>query len=128
LMIFLYVKNLPMRWPILNFMRIFVFLTQMVQLLMIFFEVEYIGEETVSMIITILCAVESLTSYICFARELYLWDLFQNGARLITGKIRKLARARTTQKIANIILKIIEEYRVAVLLSFIYQYKRKFYA
>jgi len=80
-MIFLYAKDRPMRWPILNYTRILILLTQILQLQMIFFAVEVIAEETVFLVITILCLVDAVAGWTLFARERSLGDLFRSGAK-----------------------------------------------
>jgi len=80
-MITLYAKDRPMRWPILNYTRILILLTQILQLQMIFFAVEVLAEETVFLVITILCLVDTLAGWTLFARERSLWDLFRSGAK-----------------------------------------------
>ena len=79
-MIFLYAKDRPMRWPILNYTRILILLTQVGQLFMIFFAAEVIAEETVSMMSAIFCLLDGLAAWICFAREWQLWDLLRGDA------------------------------------------------
>ena len=81
-MIFLYGKDCPLRWPILNYTRILILLTQMVQLAMFFFSADVVAEETVFMLSTIFCLVDGLATWICFARDQMLSDLFRSGATL----------------------------------------------
>ena len=80
-MIFFYAKDRPMRWPILNFTRILILLTQIGQLAMIFFSAEVIAEESVTLMSTTFCLVDALATWVCFARDWWLWDVFRGGAR-----------------------------------------------
>jgi len=79
-MVFLYVKDRPMRWSVLNYTRVGILLAQMVQLLMASFEASAVSEETVTLLSSVLCFVDAILAWVCAARDWMLWEAFRNIA------------------------------------------------